>query len=79
VSEPRRPDVPLNRRRRGPSLVPGVVLLVLAAILMVVVVLKPDMPGWATTTVAVLAIAVVIALLVYAFAVYLSMTRRGGS
>jgi hypothetical protein len=80
VSEPpTRPNVPLNRPRRGPSLAPGVVLLVIAAILMVVVLVKPDIPGWATTTIAILAIAVVIALLVYAFAVYVSMTRRGGS
>ncbi len=78
-------NVPLNVprsggvARKGPSLVPGVVLLIIAAVLMVVVLVKPDMPGWATTTVAVVAIAVVLALLVYAFAVFISMTRRGGS
>ncbi len=74
-------NVPLNTAssRKGPSLVPGVVLLVVAAVLMVVVLIKPDMPDWATTTVALVAIAVVVALLVYAFAVFVSMTRKGGS
>lgn len=60
-----------------PSLVPGVVLLVLAAVLIVVVLVKPNMPSWLRVTIAVLAIVVVLALLIYAFVVFRGSTRRG--
>lgn len=62
---------------KPPSLVPGVVLLGLAAVLIVVVLIKPPMPDWLNTTIAVLAIATVVALLGYAFWVFRATTRRG--
>ncbi|TKV61090.1 hypothetical protein FDO65_05445 [Nakamurella flava] len=62
---------------KPPSLVPGVVLLGLAAVLIVVVLIKPAMPDWLNTTIAVLAVAVVIALLGYAVWVFRATTRRG--
>lgn len=68
---------PNGARGSQPSLVPGVVLLVLAAVLIVVVLVKPDMPSWLRTIIAVLAIVVVLALLVYAFVVFRGSTRRG--
>ena len=64
---------------KQPSLVPGVVLLLLAGVLIVVTLLKPDLPQWLTVTIAVLAIVVVIALLMYAFKVFRDVTRPGGS
>ncbi len=63
---------------KQPSLVPGVVLLVLAGVLIVVTLLKPDLPQWLTVTIAALAIVVVIALLLYAFRVFRDVTRPGG-
>lgn len=62
---------------KPPSLVPGVVLLGLAAVLIVVVLIKPPMPDWLNTTIAVLAIATVVALLGYAVWVFRATTRRG--
>ena len=64
---------------KEPSLVPGLVLLVLAAVLIVIVLIKPSMPGWLNTTIAILAVAVVVALLGYAAVVFRQTTRRGGS
>ena len=64
---------------KPPSLVPGVVLLVLAAALIVVTLLKPDFPRWLTVTIAALAVIVVIALLIYAFKVFRDVTKPGGS
>ena len=63
--------------RKQPSLVPGVVLLALAAVLIAVVLIKPDMPGWLKTTIAILAVLVVVALLFSAFRVFRDTTRRG--
>ena len=62
-----------------PSLIPGVVLLVVAGVLIVIVLIKPTMPGWLRTVIAVLAVLVVIALLVYAYRVFRGSTRRGGA
>lgn len=62
---------------RGPSLVPGTVLLGVAAVLIVIVLVKPDMPGWLRTTVAITAVLVVLALLVIVVRVFRSTTRRG--
>lgn len=73
------PDGSGNRPTRPagqPSLVPGTVLLAVAAVLIVLVLVKPDMPGWLRTGVAVLAVLVVIALLVVAFRVFRGTTRR---
>ncbi len=64
---------------KQPSLVPGVVLLVLAGVLIVITLLKPDLPQWLTVTIAALAIVVVVALLLYAFKVFRDVTRPGGS
>ena len=55
------------------------VLLALAAVLIVVTLLKPDFPRWLTVTIAGLAIVVVIALLLYAFKVFRDVTKPGGS
>ena len=64
---------------KPPSLVPGVVLLILAGVLIVITLIKPDLPQWLTITIAVAAILVVIALLIYAFRVFRDVTRPGGS
>ena len=64
---------------KPPSLVPGVVLLVLAGALIVITLVKPDLPHWLTITIAVAAIVVVILLLIYAFRVFRDVTRPGGS
>jgi membrane protein DedA with SNARE-associated domain len=64
---------------RPPSLVPGVVLLILAGVLIVITLIKPDLPQWLTIAIAVTAILVVIALLIYAFRVFRDVTRPGGS
>jgi membrane protein implicated in regulation of membrane protease activity len=58
---------------------PGVVLLVLAGVLIIVVLVKPSMPGWLRTVIAILAVLVVLALLVYAYRVFRGSTRRGGT
>ncbi len=72
-------DGPAAAPAKQPSLVPGVVLLVLAGVLIVITLLKPDLPQWLTVTIAGLAIVVVIALLLYAFKVFRDVTRPGGS
>ena len=59
-----------------PSLVPGTVLLAVAALLIVLVLVKPEMPGWLRAAIAVLAVLVVIALLVIAVRVFRGTTRR---
>jgi hypothetical protein len=64
---------------RQPSLVPGVVLLILAGVLIVITLLKPDFPRWLTVSIAVLAVIVVIALLLYAFKAFRDVTKPGGS
>jgi hypothetical protein len=58
-------------------LVPGTVLLGIAAVLIVIVLVKPDMPGWLRAAIAIVAVLVVIALLVIAFRVFRGATRRG--
>jgi len=67
-----------DQAARQPSLAPGVVLLALAAVLIVVTLIKPDLPRWLTVSVAVAAVLVVIALLIYAFRVFRDVTRPGG-
>ena len=64
---------------KPPSLVPGVVLLVLAGILIVITLIKPDLPRWLTVSIAVAAILVVVLLLIYAFRVFRDVTKPGGS
>lgn len=68
---------PADRKASQPSLVPGLVLLIVAAVLIVVVLIRPAMPGWLRAVIAIAAVCVVLALLVYAFWVFRSTTRRG--
>ena len=60
-----------------PSIVPASILLGLAAVLIVVVLVKPSMPSWLKITIALLAIVVVIALLVYAAVLFRTTAKRG--
>jgi hypothetical protein len=64
---------------KPPSLVPGVVLLALAAVLIVVVLVgNPDtMPAGLKTGIVIAAIAVIVALLGYAVYVFHATTKRG--
>jgi protein-S-isoprenylcysteine O-methyltransferase Ste14 len=66
-----------SARSKQPSLAPGAALLVLAGVLIVVVLIKPDMPDWLRTTIAIMAVVVVIGLLAYAFVVFRETTRGG--
>lgn len=67
---------PGSGANRQPSLVPGTVLLGIAAALIVLVLVKPDMPSWLRTVIAVVAVLVVVALLAIAFMVFRGTTRR---
>lgn len=62
---------------KPPSLVPGVVLLAVAAALIIVVLVNPPLPSWGKPAVATVAIAVVVALLGYAVYVFYATTKRG--
>ncbi len=62
---------------KQPSVVPAAILLGLAAVLIVVVLIKPTMPQWLKLTIALLAILVVIALLIYAVTLFRDNARRG--
>ena len=74
-AEPAGPSEPA----KPPSLVPGVVLLVLAGALIVITLIKPDLPRWLTVSIAVAAVIVVVLLLIYAFRVFRDVTKPGGS
>ena len=74
-AEPAGPSEPA----KPPSLVPGVVLLVLAGVLIVITLVEPDLPRWLTVSIAVAAIGVVVLLLIYAFRVFRDVTKPGGS
>jgi len=67
------------KRAKPASLVPGVVLLILAGVLIVITLIKPDLPRWLTVSIAVAAILVVVLLLIYAFRVFRDVTKPGGS
>lgn len=69
---------PARRTGGQPSLVPGVVLLAVAAALIVVVLIDPAMPDWLRRTIAIVAVCVVVALLGYAIWVFRRSTRSGG-
>ena len=60
-----------------PSIVPASILLGLAAVLIVVVLIKPTMPEWLKITIALLAVVVVIALLIYAAVLFRTTAKRG--
>lgn len=67
-----------GKQRSGqPSLVPGVVMLALAAVLIVVMMINPEMPGWLRTTIVVAAIALILGLLGYAFFVFSRSVKQG--
>jgi protein-S-isoprenylcysteine O-methyltransferase Ste14 len=59
------------------SVVPASILLGLAAVLIVVVLIKPQMPSWLKVTIALLALLVVVALLIYAVMLFRDTSRRG--
>lgn len=79
VEKPDAAATPQQPTRNEPSLVPGVVLLALAAVLIVVVLVTKnmEMAGWLRASIAAVAIAVVLALLGYAGFVMLRLARRG--
>jgi uncharacterized membrane protein len=62
---------------KPPSAVPAAILLGLAAVLIVVVLIKPSMPQWLKISIALLAVLVVIALLIYAAKLFRDNARRG--
>ena len=66
-----------NGPKRQPSVIPGMVLLGVAAVLIVIVLVNPEMSSGLKVTIAVLAILVVLALLGFAFKLFLS-SQRGG-
>lgn len=77
-TESDRPGRDGPRAPHGPSLVPGMVLLAVAAALIVLVLINPEMPDWMRRTVAAVAIVVVVTLLGYAIWVMRATMRRGG-
>ncbi len=62
---------------KQPSVVPASILLGLAAVLIVVVLIKPHMPSWLKVTIALLALLVVFALLIYAVVLFRDTAKRG--
>jgi uncharacterized membrane protein SirB2 len=64
-------------RPKQPSLAVGMTLLVLAGVLIVVVLVQPTMAPWLKTTIAVLAILVVVALLVFSVLLVRSTKQAG--
>ena len=63
--------------QRPPSVLPGMVLLVLAAVLIVIVLINPEMESWLRITIAVLAVLTVLGLLGFAFKLF-RHTMTGG-
>lgn len=68
---------PAGQGPKPPSAAPAAVLLGLAAVLIVVVLIKPAMPQWLKVCIAVLALLVVITLLIYAAMLFRNNARRG--
>ena len=64
-----------SRGRRPPSVVPGIVVLGLAAVLIVVVLVNPGMPDWLRVTIAIVSVVMVVLLLGYAVRLFLTTTR----
>ncbi len=64
-----------GRGRRPPSVVPGIVVLGLAAVLIVVVLVNPGMPHWLRLTIAIVSVVMVLLLLGYAVRLFLTTTR----
>jgi hypothetical protein len=62
---------------KPPAVAPAAILLGLAAVLIVVVLIKPSMPQWLKVSIAILAVLVVFALLVYAFLLFRDNAKRG--
>ena len=76
MSTPEQPTGPVKRPNE-PNVAIGMSLLVVAGVLIVVVLVQPAMSSGLKTTIAILAILVVVALLAYAVRLWMS-TRRGG-
>jgi hypothetical protein len=62
---------------RQPSAIPGVVLLGAAAVLIVIVLINPHMAQWLKIIIAIVAVLLVVALLVFAFRLF-RLAARGG-
>ncbi|SDP43755.1 hypothetical protein SAMN04515671_4230 [Nakamurella panacisegetis] len=62
---------------REPSVVPAVILLGFAAVLIVVVLVKPSMSYGLKLTITLVAVAMVVALLVYAVFLFRTLAKRG--
>ncbi len=71
-----RPESPTGGPKQ-PSLAVGMILLVLAGVLIVVVLVQPSMAPWLKTSVAVLAILVVVALIVFSVVLVRSTQKAG--
>lgn len=69
------PDGPTPQKQ--PSVVPAAVLLGLAAVLIVVVLIKPSMSQGLKVALVILVLLVVVALLVYAAILFRDNSRRG--
>jgi len=70
------PDAATSNPVRPPSLIAGMSLLGIAAVLMVVVLVNPSMPSWLRTVIAILAVLVVVVLIGYA-AYLFRVVKRG--
>jgi hypothetical protein len=78
VTNPNGPARPAEQSGpKPPSSAPAAMLLGLAAVLIVVVLVKPAMPQWLKVCIAVLALLVVITLLIYAAMLFRNNARRG--
>lgn len=64
--------------RPAPSIVPGVVLLTLGAVLIVVLLVAPDMPGWARITLVIVAIVLVVVLLAWSVRLFRVASGKAG-
>ena len=64
-----------GRGRKPPSVVPGIVVLGLAAVLIVVVLINPGMPQWLRVSIAIVSVLMVVLLLGYAVRLFLTTSR----
>ncbi len=71
------PDPDGSTPPKEPSVVPAVILLGLAAVLIVVVLVKPSMSYGLKLTITLVAVVMVVALLVYAVFLFRTLAKRG--
>ncbi|AZI58169.1 hypothetical protein EH165_08460 [Nakamurella antarctica] len=64
---------------KQPSLIPGISLLTLGAVLIIVLLINPNMSPGTKAVIAVLVVLVVLALLAFAIRMWLKASRPGGS